>query len=244
MRKQFYYNGYSSGHFGAYIGGQGSFNAPARDVTKVSIPGRNGDLIQDNGRYLNTTVTYNLVLVNTNVQPEVLSSIKSWLLAPAGSYKRLSDDYETGIYRFARLAGGLDWEMGPWLHTGKTQVIFDCRPQKYLNDGDVDVEITESGTPIQLYNPTLFDAEPVMTIYAPSSGGEIKINGKSVKLTSCNAYTTINSISKECYKGSTNKNGTVELQDYKFPVLVPGENSIDFVSGVTKVVIRPRWWTL
>lgn len=237
--KQFYFNGQASGDFGAYIGGQRSFNAPARDVTEISIPGRNGDLVRDNGRFFNTIVTYNLVLMQTT--PYYLGRIKEWLCSPAGEYKRLSDDYIIGMYRGARLVGGIDWEMAAYNNAAKTQVVFDCLPQKWLDEGDTDLELTQSGT---IINPTSFDAEPVMSIYAPSSGGTIRINGKSVTLTSCSTYTTINSRAKECYKGSTNKNDTVQLEDYKFPVLVPGNNSIEFVSGVTKVLIRPRWWTL
>lgn len=237
-----------------YVGGQGSFNAPARDVTKVSIPGKNGDLIQDNGRFLNTTVAYNVVLMEVGYEiqgdyvPAYLREATAWLTSTAGSkYVRLTDDYDPTHYRFARLAQGIDWEMGPYNKTAKAQIVFDCRPQKYLKTGDTDIDImtdAPSMFPYTLRNSTMFDAEPVMTIYAPSSGGEITINGKSIKLTSCSTYTTINSISRECYKGSVNKNSTVELEDYEFPVLVPGNNIIDVVSGVTRVVIRPRWWTL
>ena len=251
--KQFYYNGKGSwDDFHLYIGGQGTFNSPARDVTKIAIPGRNGELVQDNGRFLNNTVTYNVVLMETGYEignvyiMDYLEQVNSWL-ASNSKYLMLSDDYFPNEYRYARLAQGIEWEMGPYNRTAKAQIVFDCKPQRYLTLGDIDIQILAeepSMFPYTLRNSTQFDAEPIMTLYAPSSGGEITINGKSIELTSCSTYTTINSISKECYKGSTNKNSTVILEDYKFPVLTPGNNIIDVVSGVTKVLIRPRWWTL
>ena len=55
--KKFYYDGRSSIDFGMVISGSGTFGAPQRDVEMVPVLGRNGDLIIDNGRYLNTMLT-------------------------------------------------------------------------------------------------------------------------------------------------------------------------------------------
>ena len=55
MINYFTFDGKTSTDFGMYISGSGTYNAPERDVTTYNIPGRNGDLIVDNGRFLNTT---------------------------------------------------------------------------------------------------------------------------------------------------------------------------------------------
>ena len=54
--KSFTFAGRSSKDFGIYLSGSGVFNAPERDVETISIPGRSGDLILDNGRFKNISV--------------------------------------------------------------------------------------------------------------------------------------------------------------------------------------------
>ena len=38
---------------GAYIWGAGEYSAPTRSVDFIEVPGRNGDLVVDNGNYNN-----------------------------------------------------------------------------------------------------------------------------------------------------------------------------------------------
>lgn len=52
------FDGQSSGTYGVYITGDAVFNAPERDVEMITIPGRNGALALDNGRFENISVTY------------------------------------------------------------------------------------------------------------------------------------------------------------------------------------------
>ena len=58
MRNWLTFNGISSADYGVYISGSGTFNAPARDESSVVVPGRNGELTIDNGRYNNISVEY------------------------------------------------------------------------------------------------------------------------------------------------------------------------------------------
>ena len=58
MRHFLTYAGKDSTDFGIYISGAGTFDAPERDTKSISIPGRNGDLTLDNGRYKNIRVEY------------------------------------------------------------------------------------------------------------------------------------------------------------------------------------------
>ena len=57
MRK-FWFDGHCCEEFGIVCSGSSTFAAPERDVTVVDIPGRNGTLTIDNGRYKNITITY------------------------------------------------------------------------------------------------------------------------------------------------------------------------------------------
>ena len=54
----FDFDGINSLEYGVYITGEAVFNAPERAMEMVSIPGRNGALAIDYGRYENIIVTY------------------------------------------------------------------------------------------------------------------------------------------------------------------------------------------
>ena len=54
----FTFNGLDSGDYGIFLTSPPKFALAERDVTTESVPGRNGDLVNDNGRYKNVLVTY------------------------------------------------------------------------------------------------------------------------------------------------------------------------------------------
>ena len=119
----FSFNYEDSDDYGVYVGGQMTYNAPRRDVTKVSIPGKNGDLIKDNGRWHNVPVTYSVVIMSDFVNKA--DAIKAWLTKPKG-YARLSDSFNSGYFRLARLDGPIDFETKGFNRSGKTQITCDC----------------------------------------------------------------------------------------------------------------------
>ena len=129
----FTFDGVSSEDMGLYVGGQKTFGAPQRDVTKVSIPGRNGDLVRDNGRFLNSEIAYNIVAMNDF--KETAQNVRNWLMSAKG-YKRLEDTYHPEHYRMARVSGGIDFETGAYNATGKAQILFDCMPQRFRKSGE------------------------------------------------------------------------------------------------------------
>ena len=127
--------------------------------------------------------------------------------------------------------------MGAFNKFGTFEVIFDCDPRKFLKEGEKKREYTASGS---LKNPTRFEALPLMRVYGT---GTVTIGSVAVTINTANVYTDIDCELQEAYKGSTNCNGNITLGSGEFPKLKEGTNNI-YLSGVSKVELTPRWWTI
>ena len=92
-----------------------------------------------------------------------------------------------------------------------------------------------------IYNPTLFDAKPL--IRCNGTGGTVTVNGVSVAVTGCSSYVDIDCDIMEAYEGNVSRNGTTTLQNGAFPKLSPGDNAVSF-TGFSSVVITPRFFTI
>lgn len=128
--------------FGVTLSGVGTFNAPERDVEYVSVPGRNGDIILDNGRYNNISVTYP---VNIETQlPAKTRALSEFLMSHKG-YFRLEDSYHPDEFRMAQFAGPIDINStGRHNRYGTTSLTFNCMPQRFLKSGELPVSFTDS----------------------------------------------------------------------------------------------------
>lgn len=233
MINKFIYDNKSSSDYGIYISGSGTFNAPERDIEVIEIPGKNGSLTFDNGRFKNVKVTYP-AFIRKNFKTNA-ADLREWLLKQPG-YKKLEDTYHPDYYRLARYTGPIEFETRALNTSAEFSISFDCMPQRFLKSGEIDVEITEDET---IINPTAFNALPLIKIYGTS--GSLTVNNTIITITAIDEYVVINSELQDAYKGTENKNSTV-TQD--FPKLKSGENYISFTQGISKVIIKPRWWTI
>lgn len=234
MRNYFIFDGYDSRDFGVYISGQGTFNGAGRDYNLVSILGRNGDLILDNNRLENVELTYPAFIYNdfkNNVR-----DFRGMLLSRRG-YRRLVDTYHPDEFRMAMYRAGLEVEATLLNNAGAFDVVFECKPQRFLVSGEAAVSFTSAGT---ITNPTFFEAKPLIRAYG---AGSFTIGNITVTITSAEEYTDIDCEIMESYKGTLNRNLFVTTTDNEFPTLPAGETGIA-LDGVTKLEITPRWWTV
>ena len=236
MRNYFTFNSTESRSYGVYISGSGVFNAPETEVEKFVVPGRDGDLIGKNIRYPNIEVTYP-AFIYSNFDSN-LSSIKS-VLKSVKSYARLTDSYHSGEYRKAIFVDAINVSPTGNLGAGEFDLVFDCKPQRWLTSGESTTTITTSGSTIS--NPTKFPSLPKITV---TGYGDLYIG--SQKITIQNVYSTmvIDSEVGDCYSGTHNGNPYVTFTDDRFPVINSGSNAITFSNTITKVQIVPRWWML
>lgn len=235
MRNYFVFDNKDFRDFGVYISGRGTFSAPARSYDLVSIPGRSGDLVGFETRLENQEITYPAFICrNFN---DNISALRSFLLSRKG-YKKLSDSYHTDEYRMAVYVGPFEPDVGENNLIGEFDLVFNCKPQRYLVSGDTVTTLNATGT---INNPTLFDSQPLLRIYG---AGILGINSESVKITQADVYTDVDCEMMDAYKGNVSKNAYIELSSNDFPVLKPGNNTITLGTGITKVEITPRWWRI
>lgn len=232
MRNYLTWNGKDFRDFGVYISGQGTFSAPARAYNILSVAGRNGDIITNEKRLENIQVTYK-AFIYTNFDAN-LRELRNYLLANIG-YQKLIDSYHPDEYRMALYAEDFDPEVESKNDAGQFNLTFNCKPQRFLTVGTTVTTLNASGS---IINPTLFPSQPLLRVYGD---GVLGIGSQSITISGSDVYTDIDCEMMDAYKGTANKNHTIQLSGYNFPVFTAGTNSIS-LDGITKVEITPRWW--
>lgn len=176
------FDGENSFEYGVFISGEGTFDAPKRRARKISIPGRDGDLVLDEGSFENIQVSYPAFIVARNQAEfkEKLEAFRSALLSKTG-YVRLSDTYHKDEYRMAAYLEGL--EVSPKLNNkaGNFTLVFDCKPQRFLKIGDLPVSVASGDV---ITNPTLFNAHPLIKFNSNGNDGNINFGSKQIKVLS------------------------------------------------------------
>lgn len=230
----FTYAGTNSRTYGILIDSHTAYNSPGRDYETVEVPGRNGTLTVDNGRYKNVDVVYHCGIgVGFHTK---FNQFKAWLMSKTG-YSRLEDSYHTEYFRMARVKSAPSAEYYLKGKAGTFDVEFDCKPQRYLKTGETVQTFTSSGN---ITNPTLYTALPLIRVYGT---GTLNIGGTTIRIDSANTYTDLDCDIQDAFKGTANCNGNITLSSGKFFELAPGYNGIS-MSGISRIEITPRWWTL
>lgn len=172
--KGFVFDGIDSRDYGVYISGDAVFNAPERDVEMIEIPGRNGAFALDKGRFFNIEVAYPAGLFGAT-EADFAAGINALrnALASRKGYCRLEDDYNPNEYRMAVYKSGLDVTPA-MLKAGKFDIVFECKPQRFLKSGETEQTVTSGGT---LTNPTLFESRPLLQV---DGYGTIGINSDTL----------------------------------------------------------------
>lgn len=224
-----------SNAYGVWISGTGTYDAPVRDVESVSIPGKSGDLLMDNGRFDNIKITYPCFI--SRQFDTRFDLFKAAMLSKRG-YFMLTDTYHPGEFRMASYTGGISPKTGPYNKSGEFDIAFDCMPQRFLVSGNIPVTFSADGT---ITNPTLYAARPLITVYG---SGTVGVGGVAVTVKENDFdYIDIDCAVMDAHFGANNANSYITISG-EFPVLKAGETSISMTDNIEKVIITPRWWTV
>lgn len=239
------FNGTDLRSYGLYVSGDKTFSSPKKEYTKVSIPGRSGDLIRFDGRYSNVTLDYDAILIKD--YEKNAAAIRSILLSPDG-YCRLEDTYHPDEYRMAVFEGPLNFD-SVLLEAGTATLSFSCRPERFLKSGELSLDITNGGN---ILNETMFSAKPILKITGYGNltfifRGLSGTTSFSFNIPSANSGTyTIDCEEMDCTGPSGIYPNSFFTGD-KFPELNPGNNQITITktnASISSIVIIPRWYIL
>lgn len=226
----------SSEDYDIYIFGVSTYNAPVRDMEKVSVAGRNGDLLFDNGRYENIEVEYHGV--STSEFGTRFDEYRSALLAQIG-YQRIEDDDHPDEFRLGWLSSTVEAEPKGLASSGSFDLSFDCKPQRFLKSGEIVTTLTANGS---IENPTAHPSKPLLRVYGY---GQLTIGSVIVTIAQHSlTYIDIDCDTMDAFKGATNANSYLTLNSGVFPTLQSGTNNITKASTISRVEITPRWWNL
>lgn len=168
----------NSGTYGIYITGEAVYNAPERAVERVSVPGRNGAILIDQGHFENVQVAYP-ASIGTGSQADfrdAIAAFRNAVLSQIG-YKRLTDGYNPNEYRMANASAGFEVTPAAGGKAGEFNITFDCKPQRFLTSGETEQTIAASGDTIT--NQTRFESQPVIKA---DGYGKISFNGYEMEI--------------------------------------------------------------
>lgn len=243
MGNYFVFNGQSSWELGIRIKSKNIYSSGKRDLTLVSVPGRDGDLVNSNKRFVNSTVSYTCFLPASSIADlnTKIRNVKKWLFVGSDQYHELTDSYDPTFSRYAIFNSKLDIA-DEANRIGTFTITFSCKPFRYLISSLEAIEVSSGDT---LFNPFPFASKPYLKI---TGSGNINLSIATSKGTkvyhfkNVSGYVECDSELMNCYKGTVLKNNDFEADD--FPYLEPGNNTITFSGTVTKLEIIPRWWCL
>lgn len=252
MRNYFTFGEYDSRDFGVFIARDSVYNAPKRAYRQVQVPGRNGDLMIDGGRFENIDVTYPCLIYSkfdANIE-----GLRNALLSCKG-YVRIMDSYHPNEFRLGCFSDDLSVAPRVLGDGGTFDVVFNCKPQRFLLSGEEPATYppgTENSPNLILYpywdgtkaiyNPTLFPSKPLIRVYGY---GTLSI-GETILTIAQNSlsYIDIDSEIQDCYCGVSNANSYVSFTRGDFPELDTGVSGVEYSGNITSVEIIPRWFIL
>lgn len=267
MLNYFTYNGKRSIDFGIYIEhSPDSVHAERRgDLLKVA--GRNGYIVQEDDTFENYNQTYE-VGFKKEFQRDAYqksSDIANWLLGSSG-YLRFEDTYEPEVYRMARFANPFAVNTLLNRRYGKTKLIFDFQPERYLKSGENEILVASNidlsqGTFIEQFeviNPYSVPAKPILNI---SGTGSVKLTFESADLSDRLIDFTVrfavagSNVTLDCKTHKVSEPSWIlydSLTKYpELPTLKPGRNLIAVSNNgvvnpgtLISLSVIPRWWSL
>ncbi|EOU1703537.1 hypothetical protein MNZ20_001941 [Clostridium perfringens] len=201
------------------------------DIKEYKIQGRNGSLIRKYRTYQDRKIVFDLVVINYSDSAKAYNTISRWLYEIKDN--KLFYDKEDVYFKVKNISiDGLQKQA--FYGEGLFKVTFIVEPFLYYKENQ-EIEITSN---TKIVSPEFaYDGVPEITILGT---GDITllINNKKVLLEKVENSITINSQLMECYKDKENLNYRMYGE---FPILNNGENTVEIIGSIEKIIIKPNW---
>lgn len=252
----FIFNEVNSADYGVFISQTGTFVTPDHDVSTMSVPGRSGSILFDNNRFNNVDI-----VVPCFIPRDFKTKFDNFraIMMADSQYHRLEFTNEPEYYRMAYVTGPINPTTGPANKSGRFDVVFHCLPQKFLKIGERTLDITATGTVI--HNRTMLNAKPLLGV---AGTGSIRFRGAGITEprqifdVTINRTTETSWIYLDCETGNAYYervtsdgfrqkvavNNWVQTDLSGFPQIRPGANFVYLNGDITRVQVKPNWWTL
>jgi phage-related protein len=241
---------------GLLIEAKNIHDLPERDVEKIHVPGRNGDVLVDSGSYQNATVSYQCAVTKFSALPELARLLTvgqqaGWGFTPWRGYQLLRDGW-AGHERLAVHSSQIPMEEIIANRLLRFTVAFDCKPQKYYNRAAV---VTRSGAgSLTLNRPVGATASTPRIEIVGSGTVTLTLEGQTITLTglvtppqSGGEYQWPSAVIDSeamiaCRTSAAGVRANIDIAQWpQFWQLV---HTVSATGGVTSIKIYPRWWSL
>lgn len=235
------FDGQHLSEFGAVLSETPHYTIAIKDIEFTSLPGKSGDIITDNGRYKNKSITYKITSIpfEQRTEQEFVFKLSEWLMT-AAEYKILRDTYTQGYYRKAVCTSISD----PVVEASgmmTIKVTFNCEPFLYSDTGSNKISLVSSSNAVSttITNPEMWSSEPIIKI---NGGGDftVTVNDISLTISDVSNYVTIDKQSEDVYDSNGSCND--KLSALRLPYFKAGSNSLT-ITGTNSftVAIVPNW---
>lgn len=138
-KKYFIFNGKKSSDFDVWASGLNIFYSPERRIERIQVPGRNGELLIEDGSFENTELLFKDCFIPRHFS-ENFTNLSNYLNRQKG-YQRLELSWLPDEYRLAAFHGDIEASMKNWDGMGKFDLAFNCKPQRFLKSGEEPIYI-------------------------------------------------------------------------------------------------------
>ena len=240
----FMYDGFRSDTAGLLVESRHTLGLPERDVEKIHVPGRHGDVLIDHGSYQNVRVSYDCA-ARDNAALELL---KQALTAGVG-YRLLTDSFSPW-QRMALCASALDIEELLLQRAFRFTITFYCKPQRWHDRAAV---VTRSGAgSLTLNRPVGATASTPRIEIIGSGTVTLGLEGQTITLAglvtppmTSGEYqwpsAVIDSEAMVCYRTS-GAGVRTNIDIPQWPQFWQLVHTVSATGGVTSIKIYPRWW--
>ena len=133
-KKYFIFNGKKSSDFDVWASGLNIFHSPERRIERIQVPGRNGELLIEDGSFENVELEFKDCFIPNHFS-ENFTNLSNYLNRQKG-YQRLELSWLPDEYRLAAFHGDIEASMKNWDGRGKFDLAFNCKPQRFLKSGE------------------------------------------------------------------------------------------------------------